>query len=101
VRQIDVASPKVALKASANPAPHPETVVYSVTVSGVAGITPTGTVSISDGQGGTCNTDALDSSGKASCEITEGTGTYTVTASYSGDSNYKSATKSLSEKVKA
>jgi hypothetical protein len=98
-KTVDKASPTILLKSSANPAPHPETIVYTVTLTGATGITPTGTASISDGQGGSCTTDELNSAGKGSCEITEAAGSYTVTATYSGDDSYKSVAAQMTETV--
>ncbi|HEY5025138.1 MAG TPA: Ig-like domain repeat protein [Acidimicrobiales bacterium] len=79
---------------SVTPSPLPATpgpVTYTVTVSG-AGPTPTGSVNIADNQGGTCSINPLVS-GSGSCAITESASLspYTVTATYSGDSNYNSA----------
>jgi len=61
------------------------TVPIVVTVSG-AGATPVGTVTIA-GAGGTCTITLIGGTG--SCNLTfSATGTYTITATYSGDVNY-------------
>lgn len=61
---------------------------YAVTASG-NGPTPTGSVSVSDNQGGNCTIPTL-TGGQGSCSIDESASLspYTVTASYSGDTNY-------------
>jgi hypothetical protein len=61
---------------------------YQATVSGT-GPTPTGSVTISDGQGGSCTIASLGS-GSGGCAIDESASLspYTVTASYSGDNDY-------------
>jgi uncharacterized protein YjlB len=96
---VEKATPTVKVTASADPAPKPEAVTYTVTVTGVAGFPPTGTVSISDGHHSCAATVAT--SGKAACAISEAAGTYTVTAKYSGSSNYNAASATLKETVKA
>jgi len=69
-------------------------VTYTILVSG-NGPTPTGSVTVSDGQGGTCS--AALSTGLANCAINEAnlTSPFTVTATYGGDQNYGSAAASL------
>ncbi len=81
------------------PAPLPATsgpVSYSVAVTGASG-TPTGSVTIVDGQGGSCLVSPL-SSGGGSCAIVEDAGSspYTITATYSGDSSYSTESTVLS-----
>jgi hypothetical protein len=90
--------------ASANPDPLGGSVTYKATVSG-AGATPTGTVTFQDG--GTaisgCGTAGVVtlSGGVATCTVSYRTaGPHTITAPYSGDSNYMSAPgNSVSETV--
>ena len=62
-------------------------VTYEVKGGGPLGAT-TGSVSVSDGQGGTCTTTL--SGGQGGCTIPDqpGSSPFTVTASYSGDSRY-------------
>jgi hypothetical protein len=97
---VTTATPTVAITGNPNPGATGN-VTYHVTVSGPAGAaTPTGTVSVDDGQSGTC-TPNLNNTGTASCvfaELAENS-PYTVTASYPGDDNYSSASKSMSEMV--
>jgi hypothetical protein len=82
----------------------PGPVTYNVTVTGtapaVAAFTPTGTVSVNDGTpGGTCTPiDPVSlTAGSATCTIPSESspGPYTITASYSGDQNYTSATGAI------
>jgi hypothetical protein len=71
-------------------------ITYNVTVAG-QGALPTGTVTVSDGTS-TCSTNKL-SQGIAACSLLEATGTYDVTAKYTGDSNYAAATGDATEIV--
>ncbi|HTU37999.1 MAG TPA: Ig-like domain-containing protein, partial [Acidimicrobiales bacterium] len=69
---------------------------FSATVSPPSGdsTTPTGTVTWSNltGFNNSCSTSTLDSSGVATCTVTNvQAGTYTATATYNGDSNYATA----------
>ena len=70
-------------------------VTYTVTVTGTGPI-PTGSVALADGQGGTCTINSL-TAGSGSCSMTENAASspYTVTAHYSGDVTYASATATL------
>jgi hypothetical protein len=75
-------------------------VKYTVTVTGLSGLpNPTGSVVVGDGNGGSCTIVKLKASGVGSCSITESLGTYSVSASYSGDGNYASSSGSLTESV--
>jgi large repetitive protein len=71
----------------------PLPVTYTVTVAGTGpenpAPTPGGTVTVSDGQGGTCPSVSVVS-GSATCVMTESVSSspYTITATYSGDPNY-------------
>ncbi|MGA2210760.1 MAG: Ig-like domain repeat protein [Acidimicrobiales bacterium] len=60
---------------------------------------PTGVVTITDGIGGSCNTASLDGDGNGECTIDEPAGSYTITASYPGDSNYDPASGQTTETV--
>jgi len=92
------------LTASMNPVGTGSQVTYTATVTG-GGATPTGTVTFKDG--GTaitgCGTNGVVtlSGGVATCAVTYNTiSTHTITAAYSGDSNYTSAAgNSLTEAV--
>lgn len=95
---VSPATPSVLVSSSPNPG-QPGGVTYSVNVTGVSGITPTGSATVTDGAGGSCT--ATLSGGSGQCEISEDASAtaYTVTASYSGDGNYLTATASTSETV--
>jgi len=71
-----------------------------VKVAGVTGFTPTGSVSVSDGHHRICSIPSLSPTGRGKCTITEPKGQFLVTATYSGDSNYGSASGNVSETVK-
>jgi hypothetical protein len=71
-------------------------ITYNATVAG-QGALPTGTVVISDGTN-SCTSNAL-SQGIGACSLQEATGTYQVTAKYTGDSNYLAATGGATEVV--
>jgi endoglucanase len=109
---VGVATAYVAVTSSDNPATVGVAVTYTATVTGPAnGATPTGSVTFYDG--GTaitnCNGAALDASGDATCTVTYSNTTgspHTITAGYTGDSNYSSVdqtsdTPSVSESVNA
>ena len=98
VMGVGTASPTVTVSGVPNPATTGP-VSYSVLVTG-DGATPTGSVSVSDGQGGSCIIASLRS-GSGSCSITENASgsPYTMTGSYSGDANYSSGTSTTTETV--
>ncbi|MHB2024351.1 MAG: Ig-like domain repeat protein, partial [Mycobacteriales bacterium] len=78
----------------------PGAVNYVVTVAGVpAGAVPTGTVQVSDISTGAACQFALTASdaGTGSCPISEPAGSFTVSASYSGDAAYRPASGQLPE----
>jgi hypothetical protein len=87
----------VAITPSANPAPAPGSVSYLVSITGVNGFTPAGSVFVSDGGGGSCSITL--SAGSGSCSIDEAQGTHHVTAEYLGSSQYQGTSKSIVEKV--
>lgn len=76
-------------------------VSYAVTVTGVSGAAvPTGSVQISDASTScTANLSVGPTNASMSCSLAEGAGSYSVTAAYSGDTNYSSATGSGMENV--
>ena len=77
---------------------RPGRVTYTVWVKGRAGIPPTGSVTVSDGTQ-TCNITAL-SDRHGQCSIVEtASGTYSITASYGGDSNYVPASATFTETI--
>jgi hypothetical protein len=73
---------------------------YAVSVTGPGYLAvPTGSVSVADGAGGTCGISFLDDTGSGNCSIEEAAGSFTITATYSGDSNYSLTTGTASETV--
>jgi hypothetical protein len=87
VENVNLGTASVAITGNPNPGPT-GSITYDVTVTG-GGATPTGTVGVNDGQGGTCSIASL-SAGAGSCSIVENAANspYTVTATYNGDGNY-------------
>ena len=99
VETVNLGAATVAITGNPNPGPT-GSITYDVTVTG-AGATPTGSVDVNDGQGGTCSIPSL-SAGAGNCSIVENASDspYTVTATYNGDSNYAvGATHTVSENV--
>ncbi len=111
----DGSSP-VVVSGAQNPAP-PGAVTYDVTVDSPTASgpsVPTGSVAVSDGQGGSCTISSLTPNtvggaipgpgvyqSTGSCSITERPGTYTVTASYTSTNSpaYASASGTTDETV--
>jgi Bacterial Ig-like domain (group 3) len=93
---VNKATPNVTVTASPSAVTGP--VSYTATVKGVTGITPTGSVSVSDGTR-TCTISSLNSAGVGSCTIAEPAGPHGVRAAYGGDHNYLSAAGSVIETV--
>jgi hypothetical protein len=84
----------VAVVSSVNPSVVGQQVTYTATVSGT-GATPTGTVTFKDGATTICSAVTV-TSGQAICNqtYTAPSSTHSITASYSGDSNYNPSTSS-------
>lgn len=72
-------------------------ITFAVVPTPRDGIYPSGTMTVSDGDGHTC--DYSVSVGDDSCAIAEVPGTYTVVARYGGDANYKATTTSTTVTV--
>ena len=95
---VSKADPAITVTSSANPSNPGQTVTFTAAVSG-PGTNPTGTVTFLDGSNaiGT-GTLAPTGTGAAQATFTTSTlasGSHTITASYSGDSNYNSKTTPL------
>jgi DNA-binding beta-propeller fold protein YncE len=90
---VNPATPSVALASTPNPSAEGDAVSISAAVSGSAG-TPVGTISFMDGGTAIAGCESVPlASGSASCEVDAlGAGSHSLTAAYSGDSNYASAT---------
>jgi hypothetical protein len=91
----------VALTSSPNPSISGTNVVFTATVSGVGSLIPTGSVTFSDGANALA-TVQLGATGAASLQTAALTvGSHTITASYSGDSNYAVASSFLIQTVQS
>ena len=98
---VNKASTTTTLSSSANPSTIGQSVTFTATVNVVAPAagTPTGTVTFSDGST-TLATVALSSSGTASFSTsTLAVASHSITAVYSGDSNFNGSTGSLTQNV--
>ena len=94
---VNKATPAISLDSSANPAILGSSITFLATVTSAAGA-PSGTVSFFDG---TTRLDmiALSSGGTAYLIPSLPTGTHSITASYSGDTNFNSVTSSAVSEV--
>jgi len=96
---ISKATTSTAVSSSVNPSDFGESVTFTATVTSGAG-TPTGTVQFKDGAGPiTCANAGGQtlSGGVATCQIaTLSAGPHTITADYSGDTNFNSSSGTLS-----
>jgi hypothetical protein len=91
----------VALKSSVNPSIFGTNVVLTIDVAGESAPTPTGTVVLRDGAS-SLGTLTLDGTGAASLQIASlAVGSHTVTATYSGDTNYAAASGMLLQTVQS
>ncbi len=98
-QQVNVATPTIVLISSYNPSYVGIQVVFTATLAGPFGGTPTGTVTFSE-NGTKIGSPVPLSAGKAVTSYTFSTaGTYTVTATYAGNSNFGSGSSSLSQVV--
>jgi hypothetical protein len=83
-------SSSTALASSANPSTFGQSVTFTATVSGTGG-TPTGTVIFKDGAT-TLGSGTLSAGQATFSTSTLATGSHSITAAYSGDSNFSSST---------
>jgi large repetitive protein len=89
------------LVSSLNPAVAGANVTFTVKLSGVGSLIPTGTVTFSDGAN-TLGTATADATGTASFQISTLTvGTHTIKASYAGDKNYAAVTATLVQTIQS
>ncbi len=96
---INQATPKITVSGQTGQSTGPVTV--SVTVNGPSGAgAPTGSVTVTDATS-TCSIKTLDANGNGQCPLVENASENgkTVTASYSGDTNYLTASASTTEAV--
>ena len=85
----------ISLGSSLNPSTTGKTVTFTVSLQGVAGLVPSGTVTFKDG--GTVLTVAtLDGTGTAAYSTSSlAVGSHPITATYSGDTNYQVSTSAI------
>ncbi len=103
---VNAATPTIAFgtPSPASPATYGQTVTFTATLTPPSGSTqtPTGTVTFADGAGTIC-TGTINASGVATCAAGSpnylSSGTHSITATYSGDSNFTSVTSSASSYV--
>jgi Bacterial Ig-like domain (group 3) len=87
---INIVSAMMTISGAPNPSVYGGSVVMTITVTGVNGVIPTGTVTLMDGSTPLGSTLTLDATGKATYTTSALTaGSHSITATYSGDSNYK------------
>jgi sugar lactone lactonase YvrE len=89
------------LSSSANPSIFGTNVVFTIKITGVGSIIPTGTVIFKDGAS-VLGTATLDGTGTASWQTALlAVGSHPITASYSGDTNYSVASAALIQTVQS
>lgn len=88
---VNVAAATINVSSTPNPSVYDQQVTFSLSVAGVTGgLTPTGTVTITDANGTTVGQVTLNSNGDGTITSSSLTaGSHTLTITYSGDSNYK------------
>jgi hypothetical protein len=85
-------STTTSLQSSLNPSRFGQSVTFTATITWSGPGTPTGTVSFADGAVQLCNS-PVDNTAYATCAVpTLAAGSHSITASYSGDSNFQSST---------
>jgi hypothetical protein len=88
------------LASSANPSVYGSSVTLTATLTGVgAGVTPTGTIQFMDGATNLGSAVALSSGVATYATTTLAAATHSITAVYSGDSNYSGSTSSVLSQV--
>jgi hypothetical protein len=91
-------APTVAVVSSLNPSTYGDSVTFTATVTG-SGATPSGTITFKDGATA-MGTVTLDGAGHAAFPTNGlGAATHSITAAYSGDVNYGSATSTAISQV--
>ncbi len=80
----------VSISGAPNPSSYGNNVAMTITVTGQNGVIPTGSVTLMDGGTALGSALTLDGAGKATFSVSTLTaGSHTITATYSGDANYK------------
>ena len=86
----------VTLGSSQNPSVFGQSVTFTAAVTGVESGTPTGTATFFDGAIAVCSSLTLDGSGRATCSTsTLPVGARSITAVYSGDTDYAGSTSTV------
>lgn len=104
-QSVGAAGTTTGLTASPNPSTTNQTVTFTatVTVASPGAGTPTGAVAFTAGGNAlTCSggNQTLNGAGTATCQVTFSTaGTRTITATYSGDTNYRTSSAALAQSV--
>jgi Bacterial Ig-like domain (group 3) len=87
---ISVGTATVAISGAPNPSNYGSSVLMTIIVTGQNGVIPTGSVTLMDGSTALGSALPLDTNGKATFSVSTLTaGSHTITATYSGDANYK------------
>jgi len=87
---ISVGTATVTISGAPNPSTYGGSVLMTILVTGQNGVIPTGTVTLMDGTTALGSALTLDATGKATFSVSTLTaGSHTITATYSGDANYK------------
>ncbi len=98
-RVVDAAT--VSLSSSVNPSIFGASVLYTIKVTGVGALIPTGTVIFRDGTS-ILGTSAVDGNGMASLQNASlAVGSHTISVSYSGDTSYSVASTTLIQTVQS
>jgi hypothetical protein len=99
ISQQIVQAASATLTSSLNPSVSGANVVFTVKLTGVGSVIPTGSVVFSDG-GNALGTVAVDATGTATFQIsTLAVGTHGIIASYAGDQNYLATKATLTQTV--
>jgi hypothetical protein len=89
VTQLPASRLTVTLTSSLNPSTYGDQVVFTIIVASPVGVTPTGTVSLTDGSTN-LGTGTLDGTGTTTVTVPLfNAGSHTIAATYSGDQNYQ------------
>ena len=87
---ISVGTATVTISGAPNPSSYGSSVLMTIIVTGQNGVIPTGSVTLMDGSTALGSALPLDATGKATFSVSTLTaGSHTITATYSGDANYK------------
>jgi len=97
-------TPSESVTSALNPSTVGQAVIFTATLSGPAGVTPTGTVTFADGSStlGTATLSVVNGQDIATLGTSAlAVGSHTITATYSGDGNFAGSSAALTQTVKA